>query len=284
MTERYFEKFPITTYANTYVVDITKRATMLNYVYNNQFAFYPYEITSNERAEQLSNRYYDDAYQSWIIYFSNKIVDPYYEWYLHDSEFINMLVAKYGSYENAQNKIKYYRNDWTSKDDISISDYNSLPDSNKKYWDPIYGFNNRISSYKRAQKDWIVNTNKIVSYNVTTANLTENEICTITFGNKTGTGQFLTKVGTTVFLQHVSGTYYYSGSGYIVGKESGNKVNFTSASIVTTNIPAAEEIYWKGVTYFDFENEVNEYNKTVRVIDRDYSQQMSDDLRKLMLE
>lgn len=285
MTERYFEKFPLIVYDNNTCVDITKRTTLLNLVYNDPYSFYPYEITSNERADQLSSRYYNDAYQSWILYFSNKIVDPYYEWYLHDNEFISMLVLKYGSYDIATQKVKNYRNDWAGKDDISLSEYNSLAPSNKKYWEPNYAFNNKIISYKRKQADWFVNTNKIVSYTVsTTANFLENEVCTVYYGTETGKAQYTTTTDSKVYLQHVSGKYISSGSGYIVGKESGSRINFTSASLVISNIPSAEEAYWSPVTYFDFESELNEYNKTIRVIDKAYSQKLSDNLRTLMLE
>ena len=72
MAEKYFEKFPVITYSNNQVVDITKRVALLERVSSNPYVFYPYEITSNERADQLSTRYYGDAYRSWIFYISNK--------------------------------------------------------------------------------------------------------------------------------------------------------------------------------------------------------------------
>ena len=110
MVERYFEKFPVISYSNNSVVDITKRAVLLDKVYNTPLAFFPYTIASEERADQFSYRYYEDPFQTWILYFSNKIVDPYYEWYLHENEFYDFMVKKYGSYYDSQQKVKYYRN------------------------------------------------------------------------------------------------------------------------------------------------------------------------------
>jgi len=291
MVERYFEKFPITSYSNTNVVDITKRSTLLNLVYNNPYAFYPYEITSNERADQLSYRYYDDQYKSWILYFSNRIVDPYYEWYLHDSEFNAFIISKYGSFENSVEKIKYYLNNWVGQENIAPNYYNALPPNLKKYWEPVYN-NYSIISYKRSEYDWIVNTNKIVSYNTYTSNTVttfnpnfiKDEICKVYFTDATAQGQLLSFSNTSLQLQHVSGEYVYYNSGYIVGTESGSNVTFNTASLVIKNIPDEELIYWSPVTYYEYEMKKNEYNKTLRVIDKVYTQKLSDNLKTTMNE
>jgi hypothetical protein len=284
MSERYFQKFPITNYLNTYVVDITKRATLLNKVYTNPFIFYPYEI-NDERADQLSHRYYDDAYQSWIIYFSNKIVDPYYEWHLNENEFNEFINSKYGSYELAYQKVKFYRNDWVGQENVSVNYYDNLLPDSKKYWEPVYGYSNKTVSYKRVEQDWVVNTNQIVSYTVSAnSNFIKDEICKINLGSKIGKGQILSSSNTAIFLQHMSGTYTGTSSGYIYGTESGSNVAFTAVNSVADNISAEEEIYWKPVTYFEYENEKNEYNRTVRVIDKTYEQKISDDLKTLMNE
>ena len=85
MADRYFDKFPLVYYSNNFVVDITRRVALLESVSTNPYAFYPYDIEDNERADQFCSRYYDDAYKSWVIYLGNKIADPYYEWYLQNN-------------------------------------------------------------------------------------------------------------------------------------------------------------------------------------------------------
>ena len=86
--DKYFDKFPIITYSNNSVVDITKRVALLDRVSRNPYVFYPFDLSGQERADQLSNRYYEDSYKSWVFYLSNKIMDPYYEWYLSEAELI----------------------------------------------------------------------------------------------------------------------------------------------------------------------------------------------------
>jgi hypothetical protein len=111
---RYFDKYPLINYANNLVIDITKRVTLVDKVTKNPYIFYPYDISNSEREDQLSARYYGDPYKSWILYLSNNITDPYYEWYLSDEEFNEFIISKYGSIENSMQKIKFYRNHYSS--------------------------------------------------------------------------------------------------------------------------------------------------------------------------
>ena len=59
-----FDKFPQITYSNNVIVDITKRVTLLDRVSKNPYIFYPFKIESNERPDQLSNRYYNDPFKT----------------------------------------------------------------------------------------------------------------------------------------------------------------------------------------------------------------------------
>jgi hypothetical protein len=323
MPERYFEKFPKITYSNNEVVDITKRVTLLDRVSENPYVFYPYEITSGERADQFSFRYYDDQYRSWVLYLSNKIIDPYYEWYLENQQFTDFITKKYGSVPDSQQKIKYYRNNWeTNKNEtIKSSEYNSLTVAQQYYWEPIYQ-NSSVYGYKRKETNWNKETNKIVRYSVSAnsyqlSSFVNNEIVEIVFDNmNSGNGQFVmtntinvyvnTSLTTNtnlnfVFLRHMRGQYetnntsgiVVTGNSYIYGTESQvnvaisiveNESTNDAVLVVSNNIPADEEIYWEGVTYFDVENEKNEYNKTIRVMEKNLSDIAVDNLINLMKE
>lgn len=292
MTEKYFEKFPIIEYSNNMVVDITRRTAILEKVSTNPYVFYPYEISNNERPDQLSERYYQDPYKSWVLYLTNKIIDPYYEWYLEENEFNNFLTLKYGSYYDTQIKIKYYRNNWINQDSISVSEFDAMTVNQKRYWEPLYGSKNVITSYKRREVDWISSTNKIIQYTVSNSNnFIQDEIVDIVFStNSFGRGQVAYSANNRVFVQHVSGVYYtsntvsISGSSYIYGRESNSNVIFTDVSSCANNINSDEEAYWMSVTYYEYESENNEYNKTIRVLDNSLKQVISDNLRDLLKE
>jgi hypothetical protein len=283
MAQRYFENFPIINYSNTNVVDITKRVALLESVSKNPYVFYPYELDVHERADQFSYRYYEDAFQSWLLYLTNKIVDPYYEWYLSETEFNDFLEKKYGSVYAAQTKIKNYRNSWIGDENISVSEYNALPAGKKDYWEPIIGASNVIVSYSRKKIDWEVNTNKIMTYTVNSSNgFVVDEVVDIVYDvNTTGKGQVLSITDGVLNIQHVSGTYDQN-NGYIYGTESNSNTNFTTVVTSASNIAEEEQVYWAAVTYYDFETFKNEYNKTVRILDNRYNGLAIVNMKELM--
>lgn len=292
MPARYFDKFPTINYSNNEVVDITKRTGLLNRVSTNPYVFYPYEIDSFERPDQLSHRYYDDSYKSWILYISNKIVDPYYEWYMHDNEFVDFLTKKYGSYYNSQTKVLYYKNDWENSQEIDISTYDALPTGMKNYWKANLGNTGRTLSYARKQVDWQTNTNKIIEYTVSnTADFIMDEICYVRFDqNSTGRGQISSMANNKIYLQHVSGDFYISetltitSNSYIYGSESNSNTIITDVISAANNIVEEEIVYWRPITGFEHELSKNEFNKSIRVIDSNFKQTMVDNLTELMSE
>lgn len=288
-TDRYFDKFPVINYSNNNVIDITKRVKFLDKVSRNPYIFYPYDIVGEERADQLSNRYYEDSFKSWILYLSNEIHDPYYGWYLNENQFNEFIEKKYGSIFNATQKIKHYKNDWVSKEDISVSAYNALTNDMKKYWEPNYA-GSSVNNYSRKQIDWAASTNKIMSYTVANTSFIQDEVVNIYLDGKSlGRGQFVNASNTQIYVQHVSGSYNESDSltisnGYIYGTDSNVNTAVTDVVLVTTNIPDDELIYYKAYSYYDYEQELNEYNRSIRVIEKDYSEQIVNNLTTLLEE
>lgn len=289
---RYFETFPLVDYSNTQVVDITKRTAVLDTIRNNSYLFYPYELAVFERPDQFSARYYDDSFKSWILYLTNKMVDPYHEWYKQPRELDEFCEKKYGDLFTAQNKIKYYRNDYTSSNTLTSQAFNALPQELKKYWIPSYGLNNQLVEYVRRPAEWTTDTNKIVKYTVTGSNnFTKDEIIDIHYNTLNyGKGQVLSIQSNTVYVKHVSGQYFTSNSAviqansYLYGYESNTTAIITNFYWVANSIPEAELSYWIPISYYDYEYEKNEYYKTVSVLESEYSKTICDNLRTLMKE
>lgn len=291
MADRYFDKFPVISYSNNRVVDITRRVTLLDRVSRNPYTFFPYDIEDNERPDQFSDRYYGDSFKSWIVYLGNKITDPYYEWYLSYDELNSFIEKKYGSIYDSQQKVKHYRNNWENQENLTVSAYNALDANMKKYWNPNYGTGSNILSYSRKEIDWICNTNKIVTYAVANTAFVKDEIVTICLdGLYKGKGQVAQTSNTLIYVQHVSGYYQESDTlsitvdGYIHGSESNVNTSVTDVSTVVSNIEDNELNYWKPITYYDYEYEKNEYNKSVRIIDKDFQYVVVDNLIDLLKE
>lgn len=290
--ERYFEKFQTVSYANTIAVDLTQRTAVLNSVYNNPALYYPYDIQNGERADQIADRYYNDQYMTWVMYLTNRVIDPYYDWYVDSDSFKEFIVKKYGSIEKATSKIKHFRNNWyLYSDQISKETYDSLNTNLQKFYEPV-PINDVIVPnpfrYKRKEVDWTVKTNYVVSY-VTSANsagFITDEVVNISFNtNETGTGQVQFANSSTVILekfQGIAANGTISGSSYLYGRESQTNVVFSSATVLANNIPSVELSYWSPVTHYDYEYETNERNKSILVLQKGYSTKMSNQLRTLL--
>ncbi len=289
MAEKYFEKFQTISYNNVAVRNITQRAILLNSVYNNPLLYYQYDIDNGERPDTIADRYYQDEYMGWLLKLSNNIIDPYYDWYIDTSTFDAFITKKYQSYERAVTKIKYYRNNWYNSDPIGVNVYDALSSSLKRFYEPLYSdvyYTKTPLSYKRKEADWKKSTNSVVKYTANGTNFVLDEIVDIYRNNvKRGLGQVCGKSNTSLIIQHVSGDVNEYSNPYsftAVGRESSTNVSFTSSVLLVNNIPSEETTYWDPVTYYDYENDINENNKSIKVVKSNYSTQLADELRNLL--
>lgn len=93
---KYFEQFPIINYEGRNVRDITRRTNFTKEVSNNPLLYLPYTVKEGERPEDIAEFYYGSTDYTWIVYFSNHIIDPYHDWPKSQADFNNYLIDKYG--------------------------------------------------------------------------------------------------------------------------------------------------------------------------------------------
>lgn len=91
----YFSMFPLVDYDNKKVLDITRRAVILDEYQNDPYVFLPYVVQDGERAFEIAHYYYGHVKYTWLVYMSNGIIDPYYEWPMTSSEFDKHLISTY---------------------------------------------------------------------------------------------------------------------------------------------------------------------------------------------
>ena len=286
MAERYFSKFPIVQYANSAAVNITERAVIFNSALNNPNLYYQYDVTQGQRADQIADNVYTDQYISWLTYLSNGIIDPYYQWYLSSTDFNSFITAKYNTdMSTLQTKIKFYRNNWyNNPGTMPVNQYNALSSSLHKFYEPVYNNFGAVQGYIRAQVDWTINTNSIINYSANGANFVDGELATIHYVTGSGVGEILTANNTNIIIKNVSGhvSDTVTGASYIYGRTSGSNVIFTAVSYLANNIPAAETTYWDAVSIYDYENELNESNKSIRLVNSSYAVPISKQLTKVL--
>lgn len=92
---RYFSYFPIIRYNNKLVRDITKRTNLIEENFNTPYLLLPYTVKQGEKPEDISYYYYGSVDYTWLVLFSNNIIDPYLEWVMTDDQLHKYIIEKY---------------------------------------------------------------------------------------------------------------------------------------------------------------------------------------------
>lgn len=299
--EQFFAKFPTIIYNGLPVVDMSKTVVIDNNVLNNPFLFQEENLIEGIRSDQLARKFYGDPYFEWLIFMSNQMIDPYNQWYMDTSQFYDYIEQKYSDITLAQQKIKYYTNNWYNSANISVSGFDSLSRNLTKYYQPIYDAANNVMYYTRTPVDWEITTNRVMSFTFaeSIANVgnfyTNSEIVTITYdANTAGSGQVTFCSNTILSLQHLSGSYLpntqyiFDPIGFsLVGAESNNVVTIAFEdqieAITTADALAADEqVFFDPVTFYDFEDQKNENNKVINILSNTYSSQVAQSFNNLL--
>jgi hypothetical protein len=272
---------------NTAITDITTRIVFKTAVKNTAAVYYPYTIREGERPDLIAEDYYGDSHYAWVIYLSNDIVDPYYQWPLRNEEFKLFIQSKYGSVVNAQSQIVYWTTNWVEDDSfISSSLYENLDDSLKKYWKlDTASFN----SYIRNDVDIVIDTNRIVELKMANTSVASSYVKgDLVYqgpeSNKTGMGTIKVIYDDKIVLNNIIGAFNTSGN--VIGANStGGTVSSTPllTTLIKEAIPAAEAVYWKSVTAYEYEDNVNEQRKHIKILDRTYLTRVEKEIRDLLL-
>ena len=96
----YFSNFPNTIHTGILSKDITRRAEIADTIINNKFAYLPYVINGDEKPEDVANFYYGNVRYTWLVYYSNQIIDPYFDWPLDSVNFDTYVINKYAEEAN----------------------------------------------------------------------------------------------------------------------------------------------------------------------------------------
>lgn len=146
---RFFQPFPFTTYDITgdqpkilkLVKNIFARTKFLDSIKAQTYIYYLYDIKDGDTPETLAYNYYGNANRHWIILMTNDIVDPFYDWPLTYTNFIEYIKSKYGSVETAQTTYSHYEKVISKVDSVTTTEtinkykidydtYLTLPSSN----------------------------------------------------------------------------------------------------------------------------------------------------------
>jgi len=279
----FFNKIPTITYEGKMARNIMARAKLSDSTKNSNQLFFPYTNSGEVRADTLSHQYYKKAGYSWLIWFANEVIDPYYDMALSAYDFDQFIINKYGSIEIAQRKISHYKLNWeTNEANIPISAFDSLQRGAKKYWEPILDYNLNVKSYVRKRDNQTLNTNRVGSINFSNASgafkigeeIQQQDDATI-YGFCTYADD------STLTIQHLQRSF--STNTTIIGKESGAQATITAVNnFLATTAAYTNSTYWSPVTYYDYEYELNENKKQIVLMDAMLSSRAEQELIRAM--
>jgi len=282
---KYFSNFPIINYANNAVRNIFAKVKFDKKMEEYTNSYYPYQLQEGERPDVISHAYYDDAFNDWLVYYANKVVDPYFDYYLDQGNFNKYIDAKYGSISNAQSQVYGYRNNWSEDESIiTAAAYASLATNLKKFWAPVVGYSGSITGYERSKSDTYLSTNKIDGLTITITSNTEfsvNQKVTQFNGATPVANAYITFANTsTLVVQHLDGGFQANAS-YVLSSSTAN-ATVTSVTTIKQNFENNEALYYSSYSYHDYENELNEQKRSINLLDNRYTATVERQFRQLM--
>lgn len=264
----FFNKLPTITYNGNIARNIMARAKLSDAAKANSRLFFPYVTSGEERVDNLSQQYYGNPGYTWLIWFANETIDPYYGMALSEYDLEQYIITKYGSISLAQRKISHYKLNWRDATaGITVDVYNSFAFGEQKYWEPILDYNLNVRGYRRKQEDQILNTNRVGSLTITLTSgqfKVGEEVCVI--DNPAIYGFITYCDNQAITAQHLQGLF--SAGATLIGKESGAQALLTAVNnFVDTTSAFTEARYWSPVTYYEYEVEQNEKKKEILLVD-----------------
>lgn len=85
-----------------------RRGNVVEDIFNNLVFFEKYNVEGDERPDTVAKKYYGDSTLDWAVYLSNNYINVQNEWPLTQRAFDEVMLQKYGSYENLYSGIHHY--------------------------------------------------------------------------------------------------------------------------------------------------------------------------------
>lgn len=313
---KYFDYFPIIPYdiagkdVTNYqaVRDIFFRLRVIRSVLNNISAYYEYMIKEGDTPEILAEKVYRDPEAHWIILMANDIVDAAYDWPLTYDQFNKYIKEKYGSIEYAQTHYHHYEKVIQRTESLSgLMTETRFIINEEPYSNTVYYANNTTevrvlipdangSFYVGVSANSIGNTfygvvtsyestNGYISFSNTSGSFTKNTRLqqTTSSTNVGNISLVISPEGS--LLQDKSIPYYtYDDLAETQYVETFN-IGYATKNSTNTLVNAGRTVYQVSfrdkISYYDYENELNERKRVIKIIKPEYYSQIVSEFYEL---
>lgn len=146
MASKYFKNFPLINYDGKLLRNIMLKSAFIGNLNLGDTEFYTYEVKDGERPTTVAFNYYGSIDYVWLVFLSNQISDPYFEWVLSSEELDAHIIKKYGSIEEAQQTIVEYKNIHDDYDTTTIDTFNYYQQNNisTEFLIPVYAYDKEV--------------------------------------------------------------------------------------------------------------------------------------------
>lgn len=120
---KYFQQLPKVQYTdfNGNYINLTNLLVRVNVIpdlLKNPLLYYSYDVKDTDTPEIVADKYYGNPDDFWLVMFSNKFLDPQWDWPLSYYNFGLYINDKYGSIANAQSQTVQYTMTTTTTDQL----------------------------------------------------------------------------------------------------------------------------------------------------------------------
>lgn len=286
---KFFDKFPLVRYTvdkkllNEYdtVRNLLFRIGIIKEVMDTNIdSYYYYTIKDSDRPETLADRIYGDPEAHWIILYANNIYDPYYDWPMDARTFEKFIIKKYGSLQFAKTNYHHYEKVITRENPAAqVVSTTRFEVNEKKLTDGILTIIDVEFDYGIGELVYVGPSN---ASNTFSGQVTA-------WSNSNGRIVLANTNGTALAYQ------------FLIGASSA-----ANGTILKTDLPTApmdayntltdttgfstytvagrtvfETISRDKISYFDYEERINEEKRLIRVIKSDYYQQITSELEDI---
>ena len=282
----FFDKFPLVRYTvdkkllNEYnaVTNVLFRVGLIKDVMeNNVNAYYYYNVRDGDRPEILAEQIYGNAEAHWMILYANNIYDPYYDWPMDERTFEKYIIKKYGSLAWAKTNYHHYEKVVTRENpSAQVITKTRFEVNEKKLTDGIITIIDAETDYGVGEIAYIgpSNASNTFSGQVIAWNNANGQIVLANTNGQAKQAQFLigssSAANGTVLKIDLPATPM---DAYNTLTDTTDFSTYTVAGKTVFEIISRDRI-----TYFDYESQLNEDKRLIKIIQPQYYNQILSEL------
>jgi|688.fasta_scaffold01135_18 hypothetical protein len=285
----FLDKFPLV----RYTVDkslLSERDTVTNILFRvgiikevmetNVDSYQFYSVRDGDRPETLADRIYGTPEAHWVILYANNIYDPYYDWPMDDRTFQKYIIKKYGSIEWAKTNYHHYEKVITRENPLAqVVNTTRFVINDKKLTDGILTLDAGATNFSPGEIAFVGPSNA--------TNTFSGEV--IAWNSSNGQIVLANTSGQASLYQYLIGNSS-SANGSILSidlptepMDAYNTLTDTTdfSTYTVAGRTVFETISRDRVTYYDYEEKLNDDKRLIKIIRPRYYNQLVSELENL---